>query len=69
MPDVQTTTVQTEIPIGLLTQAQQLVETGWFRSLDEVILDALRRYLEAHRVELMEEFIQQDVEWGLHGDE
>lgn len=69
MPDLQTTTVQIEIPIGLLTQAQRLVETGWFRSLDEVILDALRRFLEAHRVELMEEFIQQDVEWGLHGDE
>jgi Arc/MetJ-type ribon-helix-helix transcriptional regulator len=69
MPKIQTTTVQTEIPNGLLTQAQQLVETGWFRSLDEIILDALRRFLETHRLELMEEFIQQDVEWGLHGDE
>ena len=69
MPEIQTTTVQTEIPNGLLTQAQQLVETGWFRSLDEINLDALRRFLETHRLELMEEFIQRDVEWGLHGDE
>lgn len=69
MTDVQTNTIQTEIPVGLLTQAQKLVEAGWFRSLDEVLLDALRRFLESHRVELMEEFIRQDVEWGLHGDE
>ncbi|GAB4434759.1 MAG: hypothetical protein Fur0044_32110 [Anaerolineae bacterium] len=69
MADVQTNTIQTEIPVGLLTQAQKLVEAGWFRSLDEVLLDALRRFLESHRVELMEEFIRQDVEWGLHGDE
>jgi Arc/MetJ-type ribon-helix-helix transcriptional regulator len=69
MADIQTTTIRTEVPIGLLTQAQQLVETGWFRSLDEVVVDALRRFLETHRSDLMEEFIRQDLEWGLHGHE
>jgi Arc/MetJ-type ribon-helix-helix transcriptional regulator len=69
MADIQTTTIRTEVPIGLLAQAQQLVETGWFRSLDEVVVDALRRFLETHRTDLMEEFIRQDLEWGLHGDE
>ena len=65
----QTTTVQTQVPRGLLKQAQDLVDAGWFRSIDEVMLDALRRFLEAHREELMEEFIRQDVAWGLSGDE
>ena len=65
----QTTTIQTEVPHGLLKQAQDLVDAGWFRSLDEVVLDALRRFLEAHREELMEEFIRQDVAWGLSGDD
>jgi Arc/MetJ-type ribon-helix-helix transcriptional regulator len=46
-----------------------LVEKGWFRSLDELMLDALRRYVESHRAELMERFIREDVEWGLYGDE
>ena len=64
-----TTTVQTEVPRGLLKQAQDLVDAGWFRSIDEVMLDALRRFLEAHREELMEDFIRQDVTWGLSGDE
>ena len=69
MKEAKTTTVQTEIPEGLLTQAQDLVSAGWFRNLDELLLDALRRFLESHRGELMEEFIRQDVEWGLTGNE
>lgn len=67
MNDPQTTTIQMEVPLSLFTQAQNLVEAGWFRSLDEVVLDALRRFLESHRAELLEEFIRQDVDWGLTG--
>ena len=69
MEESQTTVVKTEIPIGLFEQVENLVEAGWFRSFDDVMLDALRRFLESHRAELMEEFIRQDVEWGLTGDE
>lgn len=67
--ETKTTVIKTEVPEGLLTQAQGLVAAGWFRDLDELMLDALRRYLESHRGELMEEFIRQDVEWGLSGGE
>lgn len=69
MGDLQTTTIQTEVPLGMFTAAQHLVEAGWFRSLDELILDALRRFLESHQAELIEEFIRHDVDWGLTGDE
>ena len=69
MNESQTATIKTEIPLGLLTQVQKLVDAGWFRSLDDVMLDALRRFVESHHTELMEEFIREDVEWGLHGDE
>jgi Arc/MetJ-type ribon-helix-helix transcriptional regulator len=69
MNEPQTATIKTEVPLGLLTQVQKLVEAGWFRSLDDVMLDALRRFVESHRTELMEEFIREDVAWGLHGDE
>jgi Arc/MetJ-type ribon-helix-helix transcriptional regulator len=69
MAEPQTTTIQTEVPGSLAAQAQRLVEAGWFRDLDELVLNALRRFLESHRQELMEEFVRQDVEWGLTGDE
>lgn len=60
--------MRTEIP-ELLNHAQDLVVSGWFHNLDDLILNALRRFLESHRGELMEEFVRQDVEWGLRGDE
>ena len=69
MSDAETTLIQTKVPSGLISQAEKLVEAGWFRNLDEVVLDALRRFLESHREELIEEFVRQDVEWGLNGDE
>ena len=69
MIEAQTTTIQTEVPVSLASQAQKLVEAGWFRNLDELLQDALRRFLESHREDLMEAFIRQDVEWGLGGDE
>ncbi len=69
MTELQTATIQIETPVRLLSEMQVLVEAGWFRSLDELMLDALRRFVESHRAELMERFIREDVEWGLHGDE
>jgi len=69
MNAIPTTSIQVEVPIHLMTQAQKLVDAGWFRDLDEVFFDALRRFLESHQEELMEDFIRQDVEWGLTGDE
>jgi Arc/MetJ-type ribon-helix-helix transcriptional regulator len=69
MSELQTTTIQADVPVRLLTEMQALVEAGWFRSLDELMLDALRRFVESHRTELMERFVREDVEWGLYGDE
>ncbi len=69
MTELQAATVQAEVPVRLLTEMKILVEAGWFRNLNELMLDALRRFVESHRAELMERFIREDVEWGLYGDE
>ena len=61
------TTVQTELPDELVSQARVLVDQGWASDLNELLADALRRYLESHSTELTESFIRQDVAWGLHG--
>jgi Arc/MetJ-type ribon-helix-helix transcriptional regulator len=65
----QLATLQTDVPVRLLTELQALVDSGWFRSLDEVVLDALRRFLDSHREDLNEVLIREDVEWGLRGKE
>ena len=69
MVDMQTKTVQAELPTRLLEQMESLVKEGWFQDIDDLIADALRRFLETHRPELMERYIWQDVEWGLRGEE
>ena len=69
MNESQTAMIQADVPIRLLTEINTLVEAGWFRSLDELLLDALRRFVESHPAELMEGFIREDVEWGLGGDD
>lgn len=69
MTEPQATTVQAEVPVRLLAEMEGLVEAGWFRNLNELMLDALRRFVESHRGELMERYIREDVEWGLYGDE
>ncbi len=60
-------TVEATIPERLDRQIDALVEKGWFESREKVFQEAIRRFLETHRPELMERFIREDVEWGLHG--
>lgn len=64
-----TVTLHTEVPAGLFADLEALVAKGWSRDLDDLVLDALRRYVESHRDSLMEEFVREDVEWGLHGSD
>jgi Arc/MetJ-type ribon-helix-helix transcriptional regulator len=60
-------TVEARISEQLDNQIDTLVEQGWFRSRDQLFREALRRFLDAHRPELMERMIREDVKWGLHG--
>jgi len=62
------TTLQTQIPDQILQQAQYLVQQGWIANIDELIAEAMRRYLESHCEAITEQFIKDDVDWGLHGE-
>lgn len=62
-------TVQATLPDKLYSEVTILIKEGWFRDEQELMREALQRYLDAHRPELMEQFIRDDVEWGLHGNE
>ena len=60
-------TIQTEVPEQLYKEAQVLVKEGWFRDEKDIFSEAIRRFLDTHRPDLMEKFIRDDVEWGLRG--
>ena len=61
--------VQTQLPIMLLKRAEAYIAEGWSDSLESLLVEALRRYLDTHQVQLNERFIRDDVEWGLHGED
>ena len=63
------TNLQAEIPPRLREEAERFVESGWHRDLNGLVADALRRYLDSHSEALMEKFIEEDIEWGLHGSD
>ena len=62
-------TIQAEVPEQLYKKAQMLVKEGWFRDEQDIFSEAIRRFLDAHRSDLMEKFVREDVEWGLHGQD
>jgi len=62
-------TIQTEVPEQLYKKAQVLVKEGWFRDERDVFSEAIRRFLDTHRPDLVEKFIREDVEWGLRGQD
>ena len=37
------------------------------RDEKDLFAEAIRRFLDTHRPELMEKYIRDDVEWGLYG--
>ena len=63
------TAIQAELPDELVIQARALVEQGWAGDLNELLAEALRRYLESHTSPLSASFVREDVTWGLRGRE
>ena len=55
------------LPEALHGEVQRLAREGWFRNDEEVVVEAVRRYVESRRPELMAAFAREDVRWGLHG--
>lgn len=63
------TVIQAELPPELTARAQIYVKEGWATDFNELLADALRRFLESHSSRVTEGFVRDDVQWGLHGNE
>jgi len=61
--------IHTEVPEQLYKKSEALVKEGWFRDEKEIFSEAIRRFLDTHQSKLMDKFIRDDVEWGLHGND
>ena len=59
--------IQAELPRDLTARACSYVEEGWAADFNELLAEALRRFLESHTARVTESFVMSDVQWGLHG--
>ena len=66
---MQQTVATINLPPRLAQEAETYIQSGWAPDLNTLVVEALRRYLEAHQIELQERFLREDIEWGLHGNE
>ena len=61
--------IQTQLPEHLVKQAEDFIREGWASDLNELMIEALRRYLETHQAAFVEQFIREDIAWGLRGSD
>lgn len=59
-------TITLECPDRLHEELSKLVAAGWFKSPEDAVLEATRRYLSLHSVELQEKQVAADVQWALN---
>ena len=61
--------IEAELPSARAAQARAFVAEGCASDPDELLAEALRRFLESRTSESTEAFMKEDVQWGLHGDD
>jgi Arc/MetJ-type ribon-helix-helix transcriptional regulator len=54
-----------ELPDKLAAEVETYVQAGWFGSEAEVVRAAVTDFIRRHRVELLERFMREDIEWAL----
>ena len=57
--------VQLELPDKLAAEIEACVNAGWFGAEGEVIRAALMDFVRRHRIDLLERFMRDDIEWAL----
>jgi Arc/MetJ-type ribon-helix-helix transcriptional regulator len=57
--------VHLEMPDKLADELDRLVKAGWFHSQQEAIRLAVAEFLRQRRLDLLERFEREDIDWAL----
>ncbi len=57
--------IQVELPDKLAAEIKAYVNAGSFGSEGEVVRAALMDFVRRHRIDLLERFMRDDIEWAL----
>lgn len=63
------TTLDVELPEPLALALEVATKEGGFRDARDLVREAVRRYLESHSSVLTGQFLREDIEWGLRGND
>jgi len=61
-------TLTVECPPELHRELEAFVRAGWAADVHQATAEALRRFLDSHPPEVIEQQVMSDVEWGLNGN-
>ena len=58
-------TISVILPDKLGTEAEAYVKSGWFTDEAELMRVALQEFIQHNRLQLIEKFQKEDIEWAL----
>ncbi|MBI2968554.1 MAG: CopG family transcriptional regulator [Bacteroidetes bacterium] len=58
-------TIKVSLPKKLVTEVENYVKSGWFTDEAELLRTALHEFIRHNRLNLMERFMKEDIEWAL----
>ena len=62
-------TLPAKVTPKLLEEIDELVEDGRYSSRSEAVRDAIRQLVRKQKIERIEKNMEEDIEWGLHGED
>lgn len=62
-------TLPAKVTPKLLEEIDELVEEGWYSSRSEAVRDAIRQLVRKQERERIEKAMEEDIEWGLYGED
>jgi Arc/MetJ-type ribon-helix-helix transcriptional regulator len=57
--------IQIELPDKVAAELEAYVKAGWFGSEAELIRAAVLEFVRRNRIDLLERFMRDDIEWAL----
>ena len=62
-------TISIKITPRLTHELDDLIKKGWYANKSEAIRDAILRLVENKRYKQLKQVIEEDIHWGLYGED
>ena len=60
-------TIPAKVTGRLVMEMDGLIKEGWYANRSEFIRDSIREMVKRAKIQMLEQAMKEDVEWGLYG--